>query len=161
MITLKKKMNFNNRFEQTSLDNIPTITSMKVGDTEYLDRISSYQMVNDQGQQQNIVKGMDQYCREFITMQLQLLDASAVVIDTGIYTLFRRYTDRNSSLFVFCRSHSSHSNSTAITDIIGANTAVEHWDIFQTLVHNQTSIIPLKYFVNHVQTDVILKLCPL
>jgi hypothetical protein len=131
---------------------------MKVGDTDYLDIISNAQMVNDQGQQQNIVKGIDPFRREFITMHLQLLDILDRVIDTGIYTLFRRYTDRNSSLFVFCRSHYSPQQSTAIADVIGANTAVEHWEIFQTLVHNQTSTIPLKYFVDDVLTDVVLKL---
>ena len=151
-------MDFNNQFETTLLDKITTITSMKVGDTDYLDIISSDQMVNDQGQQQNIVKGIDQYRREFITMHLQLLDISDTVIDTGIYTLFRRYTDRNSSLFVFCRSHYSSSGSTAITEIIGANTAVDHWEIFQTLVCNQTSSILLKYCVDNVQIDVKLKL---
>ncbi len=134
---------------------------MKVGDTDYLDIVSNAQMVNDQGQQQNIVKGSDPYCREFITMHLQLLDVFERVIDTGIYTLFRRYTDRNSSLFVFCRSHYSSQRSTAITDVIGANTAVEHWDIFQTLVYNQTSTIPLKYFVDNAQTDVVLQLLPI
>ena len=111
-------------------------------------------MVDETGTPKNIVKGYDKMGREFISFHLQLIDALGEVIDTGIYTLFRRYV--NANLFAFCRSHYSSNKSYAIATAIGANAKVcdDHWNIFQTLLKDK---VPLKYVTDDTETDVTLQ----
>ena len=155
-------MTFNDKFEQVSLDCITILPSIRIGHTEYLDSISSEEMVDEKGSPRSIMKGMDAFGREFIVMKLQLLDRYDTILDAGIHTMFRRYSE--GGLFVFCGSHYS-AGGHLIAMAIGANTAIhtEHWEIFKTLIEKPGDRIRLHCNTTDVCADtyeVYLQLLP-